>query len=199
MRQVDLSDRVATPGHAPADARRPRRHRAGYQVVFRYHVPDASGRRGDARSRCRSRLDYDRTTLAVDETVTATATVANRRPDAAPMVILDLPIPAGFALEADDLAALVEAGVDRQVPAHAAERAGLPARPGAGPAADAPLPPPRHDAGEADRPRRRGPTSITTPRGKGSSPAVRLTVTAKGRATCPACPVGKPACLRPGR
>jgi hypothetical protein len=38
--------------------------------------------------------------------VTATATVFNRMPETAPMVILDLPIPPGFAIDADDLAAL---------------------------------------------------------------------------------------------
>ena len=48
--------------------------------------------------------------MAVDETVTAVASVANNRPDPAPMVILDLPIPAGFAIDADDLAAAGQAG-----------------------------------------------------------------------------------------
>jgi uncharacterized protein YfaS (alpha-2-macroglobulin family) len=34
----------------------------------------------------------------------------NNRSEPAPMVILDLPIPAGFALDADDLSAAVKAG-----------------------------------------------------------------------------------------
>jgi uncharacterized protein YfaS (alpha-2-macroglobulin family) len=39
--------------------------------------------------------------------VQATATVVNNLPQAAPMVILDLPIPAGFAVETADLDELV--------------------------------------------------------------------------------------------
>ena len=42
--------------------------------------------------------------------MTAVATVVNNRPESAPMVILDLPIPAGFAIDADDLSAAVKAG-----------------------------------------------------------------------------------------
>ena len=55
-------------------------------------------------------MDYDRTSLAVDETVTATATVVNNRDEPAPMVILDIPIPAGFSLDVDDLAGMVKTG-----------------------------------------------------------------------------------------
>ena len=46
----------------------------------------------------------------MNENITATATVVNNRPEPAPMVILDLPIPAGFTLDADDLSAAVKAG-----------------------------------------------------------------------------------------
>jgi hypothetical protein len=111
LKQVDLSDRAANGTHHLKLEDRSGSD-SGYQVVFRYHVPDASGREGpNAPGEALTiGLDYDRTTLAVDETVAATATVANNRAEPAPMVILDLPIPAGFALEADDLAELVKAG-----------------------------------------------------------------------------------------
>jgi uncharacterized protein YfaS (alpha-2-macroglobulin family) len=46
----------------------------------------------------------------VDQNITAVATAVNNRSEPAPMVILDLPIPAGFALDADDLTAAVKAG-----------------------------------------------------------------------------------------
>ena len=46
----------------------------------------------------------------MDENITATATVVNRHVESAPMVVLDLPIPAGFAIVAEDLADAVRAG-----------------------------------------------------------------------------------------
>jgi uncharacterized protein YfaS (alpha-2-macroglobulin family) len=52
---------------------------------------------------------YDRTELSAGQTVKATATVATRVPAA--MVMLDLPVPAGFAAAAEDFAALAEKGV----------------------------------------------------------------------------------------
>jgi uncharacterized protein YfaS (alpha-2-macroglobulin family) len=115
MRQVDLSDRVAT---APGTHRLQLKDRSGtdsgYQVVFRYHEPDTAGRpaaKADLDTGSLTiRLDYDRTAMAVDETVTAIATVINNRREPAPMVILDLPVPAGFALDTDDLAGSVKAG-----------------------------------------------------------------------------------------
>ena len=87
---------------------------SGYRVVFRYHEPDAGSHPSAKADRDAGplsiHLDYDRTTIAVDETVTVVASVTNNRPESAPMVILDLPIPAGFAIDADDLARLVKAG-----------------------------------------------------------------------------------------
>jgi uncharacterized protein YfaS (alpha-2-macroglobulin family) len=41
--------------------------------------------------------------LTVNDTVGVTATVVNRNGETAPMVILDLPIPAGFAIVDEDL------------------------------------------------------------------------------------------------
>ncbi len=89
---------------------------SGYQVVFRYHEPDTVDRPAPDAKADRAadplsiRLEYGRTAIAVDETVTAVASVVNNRSEPAPMVILDLPIPAGFAIDADDLAGLVKAG-----------------------------------------------------------------------------------------
>jgi uncharacterized protein YfaS (alpha-2-macroglobulin family) len=56
------------------------------------------------------RLDYDRTELRVGESVKATAQVSNRKNEKAAMVMVDLPVPAGFALAGDDLAAQVQTG-----------------------------------------------------------------------------------------
>ena len=109
VQQVDLSGQVARGSHrlqlvdgSASDSR--------FQVVYRYHVPD-DPKAPESKGPLTIRLDYDRTTLAVDEFVTAKATVENRGPSVAPMVILDLPIPGGFSVEADDLAGLVAKGL----------------------------------------------------------------------------------------
>jgi uncharacterized protein YfaS (alpha-2-macroglobulin family) len=78
---------------------------AGYQVAFRYHVPGAA--KPEKPEPLLVELKYDRTELSVNELVKATAKVTNRMPGAAPMVILDLPIPAGFVINTDDFTALV--------------------------------------------------------------------------------------------
>ncbi len=53
---------------------------------------------------------YEANKPRIGDTVGATATVANRMAEAAPMVMVELPIPAGFTLEAADFARLVQAG-----------------------------------------------------------------------------------------
>jgi alpha-2-macroglobulin-like protein len=115
VQQFDLSSRIAA---APGTHRLTIEDRSGtdasYQIVFRYHEPDPAGRAlAGAASNAGPlaiHIDYDRTTIAVDDVVSAVASVVNNRPDPAPMVILDLPIPAGFAIASDDLGGLVKAG-----------------------------------------------------------------------------------------
>jgi len=80
----------------------------GYQFAFRYCVPSVYA--GEPEDRLSIDFTYDRIELAVGDSVTATATVVNRMPDAAPMVILDLPIPAGFTIDREGLDRLVTAG-----------------------------------------------------------------------------------------
>jgi uncharacterized protein YfaS (alpha-2-macroglobulin family) len=80
----------------------------GYQATLAYHVPGAD--RPDEAGPLAIQLTYDKTTLVVDDQVGATVTVTNRMAAAAPMVILDLPIPAGFAVEVGDLDALRSLG-----------------------------------------------------------------------------------------
>jgi hypothetical protein len=109
MQQIDLSPRLARGPHR-LTLTEPGGTGSGYQVVFRYNEPDGGGSPAP-REPLTIRLDYDRTSLAVDERVTATATVVNTLPATAPMVILDLPIPAGFVLHGDDLAEALSSGV----------------------------------------------------------------------------------------
>jgi uncharacterized protein YfaS (alpha-2-macroglobulin family) len=82
----------------------------GYQAVFRHHVPQtAPAQKPD--EPLEIDVAYDKTSLAVDDRVAATATVSNRTASVAPMIILDLPIPAGFAAEGDDFAQAVAKGL----------------------------------------------------------------------------------------
>src|SRR5262249_14720522 len=103
MQQIDLSGRL-TPGTHRLTLAEQGEDATGYQLAFRYHVP---GDRQDQAGPLSIDLAYDRTELALGDTVTATASVVNRAAQAAPMVILDLPTPAGFALAAEDFAELV--------------------------------------------------------------------------------------------
>jgi hypothetical protein len=111
MRQLDLSGRLA-PGVHRLTLTDHSGSAAGYQLTFRYHVPGAAP--ADKPQPLAVEVTYDRTDLAVNDTLTATATVLNRTDQTAPMVILDLPIPAGFAVATSDLDRLVaERKIDR--------------------------------------------------------------------------------------
>jgi uncharacterized protein YfaS (alpha-2-macroglobulin family) len=106
MQQLDLS-KFLKPGANRLTLTEHTDTASGYQVAFRYHVPGAAPDRAEPLA---ITLTYDRTDLAVGELMTATAVVENRLKQPAPMVMLDLPIPAGFRLVAEDLNQLVAAG-----------------------------------------------------------------------------------------
>jgi hypothetical protein len=53
---------------------------------------------------------YERSQLKVGDAMGATATVRNRAAEAAPMVMVDLPVPAGFTPELDAFDAMVAKG-----------------------------------------------------------------------------------------
>jgi hypothetical protein len=103
MQQMDLSTQVARGSHRLGITDRTGTA-TGYQATLAYHVPGAD--RPQGAEPLSIQLVYDKTTLVVDDRVRATATVTNRMADAAPMVILDLPIPAGFAVDVEDLETL---------------------------------------------------------------------------------------------
>jgi hypothetical protein len=79
----------------------------GYQFVFRHYLPEP---KEAAMEPLTVTLKFDRHDMMVGETLTATATVVNNMPLPAPMVMLDLPIPAGFAVQAEDFAKAVREG-----------------------------------------------------------------------------------------
>ena len=76
-----------------------------YQIVGRYFVPWQTSPRLKALS---IDVAYDRTRLAENEVVSATATIRNNMHATANMVMVDLGIPPGFDLLSEDLQDLVE-------------------------------------------------------------------------------------------
>jgi hypothetical protein len=107
MKQIDLSAGLK-PGTHRLSLAETSGAAPGYQVSFRYHVPDAAG--PEKKEVLDVRLAFDRGEVKVGETVKATATVTNGTKQAAPMVVVEVPVPAGFAFEAGDLATLLDGG-----------------------------------------------------------------------------------------
>ncbi len=75
-----------------------------YQIVSTHYIPwvDAPEIGGPLSIK----VEYDSTTVAVDDIITATVTITNNDPDLVGMVLVTLGIPPGFALVTQDLAAL---------------------------------------------------------------------------------------------
>ncbi len=82
---------------------------AVYQMSLRYHLPESA--QPAPQEALSIDLAYDKAKLNVNDTVAVTARVINNAKDAAPMVIVDLPIPAGFAMVSEDLDKLAAAGM----------------------------------------------------------------------------------------
>nr|WP_315851747.1 alpha-2-macroglobulin family protein [Blastopirellula retiformator] len=93
MRQIILSDRFTT-GLSKLRLSDATNTSTGYQVVLKYYEELAGPEQPE--EPLTVQLEYDRTELAVNDSIVATATVTNRMSEEAPMVMLDLPIPAGF-------------------------------------------------------------------------------------------------------
>lgn len=77
-----------------------------YQLIGRYYVPWQ--RVAGAREALSIELAYDRTTLAQDETATATAKIRNNTPATAKLVMVDLGIPPGFEPDGAAFAKMVD-------------------------------------------------------------------------------------------
>ncbi len=105
VRQVDLSEQIRVGSQRLALTARGE-NAAGYQVAFSYHVPseNVSGRDEPLSIDIR----YAKSELRVGDSMTAVATIVNNMADRAPMVILDLPIPAGFGIDRTDFDRLVQ-------------------------------------------------------------------------------------------
>ena len=98
MKQIDLTAHLGAGSHRLTLTDRSGMA-AGYQVVARHYVPHVVSpppvRPLDIN------LAYDRSALTVGDTLAVSASVVNNQPATAPMVVLDLPIPAGFLVQKD--------------------------------------------------------------------------------------------------
>jgi hypothetical protein len=83
----------------------------GYQVAGQYFVPWDEKPADEALSIA---VNYDRTHIAQNDTVTATATVSNNLKKSANMVMVDLGIPPGFELLSEDLEEYQEKSAGRK-------------------------------------------------------------------------------------
>ncbi|MBN1817594.1 MAG: hypothetical protein JW828_09540 [Sedimentisphaerales bacterium] len=79
-----------------------------YQAVGRYFLPRPDRILPIRQEPMTITVDYDRTELATQDIITATATVTNNRSGKAKMVIMDLGLPPGFTLMPEKLNDLVE-------------------------------------------------------------------------------------------
>jgi len=107
VQQVDMTAETRTGQHRLTITDRTGTA-ANYQTTLRYAVPGLAA--VEQHAPLEIRVDYDKTQLRVNDTARATVALVNHMPQSAPMVILDLPIPAGFAVEPDDFAHLATAG-----------------------------------------------------------------------------------------
>jgi alpha-2-macroglobulin-like protein len=80
-----------------------------YQIVSTHHIPWADVTPPEGALTID--VDYDATTVAVDDTITATVTITNNDPEAQGMVLVTVGLPPGFDLLTDELNAQKEAGV----------------------------------------------------------------------------------------
>src|SRR5262249_27979542 len=99
VQQIELSEHLK-PGEQTVRIDEPTDTGPAYQVTFRYHVPTVAA---PEKKGLTIAVDYDRTQVGVGETLKAKATVRNGSASEVSMVMLELPVPAGFALERDDL------------------------------------------------------------------------------------------------
>jgi uncharacterized protein YfaS (alpha-2-macroglobulin family) len=100
LKQIDLSSRLKV-GRQKLMLRDASGAGTGFQVTFRYHVPGEPA--PPKNEPLTIELKYERQQVSVGEMLTATAIVTNHTNQRAPMVMVDLPIPAGFTLDEESI------------------------------------------------------------------------------------------------
>jgi uncharacterized protein YfaS (alpha-2-macroglobulin family) len=97
MRFINLSEHL-TVGRNDLTIREVNNAPISYQLTSRHHVPDSDRNKQEPLT---ITINYDRTEVKVRDTITATARIENHMKQTAPMIMLDLPIPAGFRFQAE--------------------------------------------------------------------------------------------------
>jgi hypothetical protein len=106
VRAIDVTAHVGAGAHRVSVSNRGDTS-AGCQVVASYYSPQVQN--PASQQALAIELAYDRTELVEGDRLGATATIVNHLPQSAPMVILDLPIPPGFAADSETFDKLVAA------------------------------------------------------------------------------------------
>lgn len=104
VQQFNLSDQFATGTHQ-LSLQDLTNQSTNFQMSFRYFTNQKSPQKEN--QPLDVQLQYDRLELATNESITATAIVTNQMDAAAPMVMLDLPIPPGFSVNGTPFEAMV--------------------------------------------------------------------------------------------
>jgi uncharacterized protein YfaS (alpha-2-macroglobulin family) len=107
VQQVDLSSQLGIGRHNVVVADR-RGGATGYQLAVSHYAPAPAP---SAEPQPLSvRLTFDKTSLRIGDTTLATAVVGNHSQSSLPMVLIDLPIPAGFEADRAGWSQLVAEG-----------------------------------------------------------------------------------------
>jgi uncharacterized protein YfaS (alpha-2-macroglobulin family) len=107
LKQIDLSPDLQ-PGINRVFLTEESKTAAGYSLAFRYHQPEPE--RANKEAPYSIDLTYEKTKVEVNDLLAVTVQGRNQSKRAAAMVMVELPIPAGFVPVTDDLAALVTKG-----------------------------------------------------------------------------------------
>ena len=107
MQQLDLSSFLA-PGVQKVEIKESTSGATSFQAAFRYHVPVVEG--PAAVNPLQVLLNYDREQARVGEEITVSAKVVNCMTNDSPMVMVELPVPAGFAANTEVFSTLARSG-----------------------------------------------------------------------------------------
>lgn len=108
VQQIEIPAEQLTPGDNTFELRSAESAMLPYQIALSHYRPIVAG--PQPQGPLELVVDYDRSELATSETITASVRLRNRSATPVPMVMLDLPIPPGFALDRARLDKAVAAG-----------------------------------------------------------------------------------------